>query len=245
MRRDSALISKNMQPVLEQLLVLQNRDQKIRTIERELKMAPVEKKEFEERLASAHAAVEAIKHKGREIEVARKSLELDAHVRRDSIAKLKTQQFQTRKNEEFAALGNEVKRYEAEVQGIEDKELELMDETEKLKPQIAEHEKHLAGQKTQVAEQLGDLKAKIQAIEAELQRLTAERATLAAQIDEEVVERYERLFASKGDAAVVPIEHEVCMGCHMKVTTQTAVRVKGRKEIVGCEQCGRILYLEV
>jgi predicted nucleic acid-binding Zn-ribbon protein len=29
----------------------------------------------------------------------------------------------------------------------------------------------------------------------------------------------------------------------MKVTTQTAVRVKGGKEIVSCEQCGRILYV--
>ena len=33
-----------------------------------------------------------------------------------------------------------------------------------------------------------------------------------------------------------------CMGCHMKLTTQTAVRVKNEKEIVHCEQCGRILY---
>jgi predicted nucleic acid-binding Zn-ribbon protein len=28
----------------------------------------------------------------------------------------------------------------------------------------------------------------------------------------------------------------------MKVTTQTVVRVKGGREIVHCEQCGRILY---
>jgi predicted nucleic acid-binding Zn-ribbon protein len=45
-----------------------------------------------------------------------------------------------------------------------------------------------------------------------------------------------------GDATVVALEHEVCTGCHMKVTTQTAHRVKNGKEIVSCEQCGRILY---
>jgi predicted nucleic acid-binding Zn-ribbon protein len=32
------------------------------------------------------------------------------------------------------------------------------------------------------------------------------------------------------------------MGCHMTLTTQTVVRVKGSREIVHCEQCGRILY---
>jgi uncharacterized protein len=41
---------------------------------------------------------------------------------------------------------------------------------------------------------------------------------------------------------VVALEHEVCTGCHMKVTTQTAHRVKAGKEIVSCENCGRILY---
>ena len=233
-----------MLPVLEQLLVLQNRDQKINLLQRELKSAPVERKAIEDKLAASGAAVDAVKLKVREIEVARKSLELDANTRRDTIAKLKTQQFQTRKNEEFAALGTEVKRYEAEVQSIEDKELELMDETEKLKPSIAAAEKDLAQKKGQIAQQMSDLEAKIKAIETELAQLQAERTTLAAQIDEDLLDRYQRLLASKGDAAVVAVEHEVCTGCHMKVTTQTAVKAKGSLEIVSCEQCGRILYHE-
>ena len=54
--------------------------------------------------------------------------------------------------------------------------------------------------------------------------------------------RFDRLFKSKGDAAVVALEHEVCTGCHMKVTIATVMRVKAGKEIVSCEQCGRILY---
>ena len=66
---------------------------------------------------------------------------------------------------------------------------------------------------------------------------------LAQKIDAEAVERYERLFASKGDAAVVAVEHGVCTGCHMKVTTATVVRARSGSEIVSCEQCGRILYI--
>ena len=57
-----------------------------------------------------------------------------------------------------------------------------------------------------------------------------------------VLERFNRLFTSKGDAAVVALEHDVCAGCHMKVTTATAAAVRAGKEIVSCEQCGRILY---
>jgi predicted nucleic acid-binding Zn-ribbon protein len=89
---------------------------------------------------------------------------------------------------------------------------------------------------------MADLEAKAKTLDAQLQALTAERTELAAKVDEDLLELFERLFVSKGDAAVVALEHEVCTGCHMKVTTQTAHRVKNGKEIVSCEQCGRILY---
>jgi predicted nucleic acid-binding Zn-ribbon protein len=96
--------------------------------------------------------------------------------------------------------------------------------------------------KSQFEQQFASLDTKVTTIEAELQRLETERASLAAGVNEDLLSRYERLFASKGDRAIVPLEHEVCMGCHMKITTQTAVRVKANREVLSCEQCGRILY---
>ncbi len=41
---------------------------------------------------------------------------------------------------------------------------------------------------------------------------------------------------------MVALEHDICTGCHMKVTTATAIHARAGKEIVSCEQCGRILY---
>ncbi len=86
------------------------------------------------------------------------------------------------------------------------------------------------------------MESKDKALDARLAELTKEREEIAAKIDEDLLSRFERLMASKGDAAVVALEHEVCTGCHMKITTQTVHRVKSGKEIVSCEQCGRILY---
>jgi predicted nucleic acid-binding Zn-ribbon protein len=89
---------------------------------------------------------------------------------------------------------------------------------------------------------MADLDAKGKALDSQLKQLTEERTELASKVEEDLLNRFERLFTSKGDAAVVALEHEVCTGCHMKVTAQTAHRVKNGKEIVSCEQCGRILY---
>ena len=180
--------------------------------------------------------------KARQVEVDRKKMELDVGTRETSIARLKTQQYETRKNDEFQALGHEIERYEKEISQIEDQELELMEQADKLKAEIAEEEKRTNTAKESINRQLADLETKGATLQKRLEELNTERTDIAAKIDEDVLNRFERLFASKGDAAIVALEHEVCTGCHMKVTTQTAVQVKASKEIVSCEQCGRILY---
>ncbi len=238
----SAHTIRRVQAELEQLLVLQDRQQKIKQIETEARSLPQQRKSLETQLQATAAGLEALKHRARQLEIERKRLELDVGTRNQSIARLKTQQYETRKNDEFQAMGNEILRYEKEIQQIEDQELELMDQGDKRKVQVAAEDKKAVSARESVKRQVADLEAKAKALEERLRESTRQRSESASTIDEDLLSRFERLFASKGDAAIVALEHEVCTGCHMKVTTQTAVRVKGGKEIVSCEQCGRILY---
>ena len=193
-------------------------------------------------MATTIAGVEALKQKGRQLEIDRKKLELDVGTRTETISRLRTQQYETRKNDEFQAMGHEIERYENEIRKIEDEELELMEQAEKIKTQLEGEEKKAAATKESISRQMKDLEEKSRTLEARLQEVTAQRAELAAKIDEDLLNRFDRLFASKGDAAVVALEHEVCTGCHMKVTSATAASARAGKEIVSCENCGRILY---
>jgi uncharacterized protein len=227
---------------LEQLLILQDREQKIRQIRNEMGTVPLQRKSLEAQLAATSAQVEALRQRARQVEIDRKKLELDVGTRAESIARLKTQQYQTRKNDEFQAIGHEIERYENEIRKIEDDELELMVLGDKLKAELTEEEKKASAVKDSIARQTADLDEKSKALDAQLQGLTKERSELAEKIDEDLLALFEGLFKSKGDAAVVAVEHGVCTGCHMKVTTATAARVKAGKEIVSCENCARILY---
>jgi len=227
---------------LEQLLILQDREQKIRQIRTEIETVPLRRKSLEAQLAESKASVETLRQRVRQAEVDRKKLELDVGTRAESVSRLKTQQYQTRKNDEFQALGHEIERYENEIREIEDDELEVMVLADKIKADLAAEETKAAVTRDSIARQTADLDEKSKALESQLQGLTTERSNLATKIDEDLLARFERLFKSKGDAAVVAIEHGVCTGCHMKVTTATAAGVKAGKEIVNCENCGRILY---
>jgi len=72
--------------------------------------------------------------------------------------------------------------------------------------------------------------------------LEGERPLFTEGVEEDLLDRYNRLFKSKNGIALVTVEHGVCAGCHMQVNTQTILEVKAEKEIIGCPQCGRILY---
>ncbi len=231
-----------MQVELEQLLILQDRAQKIRQVEAELRTLPQERRSLDAQVTAAAAHLEALKQRGRLVEVEKKKLELDVGTRAESIARLKTQQYETRKNDEFSAMGREIERYQNEISGLEDQELELMEQADQLKAQVAAEEKQSATVKESIARQVANLGSKEATLSSRLEELKKERGELAGKVDEDLRDRFDRLFASKGDAAVVALENDFCTGCHMKVTTQTAVRAKGGREIVSCEQCGRILY---
>jgi hypothetical protein len=227
---------------LEQLLILQDREQKIRQIRTEIETVPLRRQSLESQLAASRASVEALKHRARQAEMDRKKLELDVGTRTQTISRLKTQQYQTRKNDEFQAISHEIERYENEIRKIEDEELEVMLLADKIKADLADEENKAAAVKDSITRQTADLDEKSKALESQFEALTRERSELAGKIDEDLLGRFERLFKSKGDAAVVAIEHGVCTGCHMKVTTATASQVRAGKEMVSCENCGRILY---
>ena len=228
---------------LEQLLVLQDRQQKIRQIQTEIKTLPLQRSHLESQLAASAAGVEALKQKGWHLEIDRKRLELDVGTRTETISRLKTQQYQTRKNDEFQAIGHEIERYENEIRRLEDEELEVMLQADTIKAELEAAEKAARATKESISRQLSDLETKSKTLESRQEELAKEREELAGKVDGDLLGRFERLFNSKGDAAIVAIEHGVCTGCHMKVTTATAAGVKAGKEIVSCEQCGRILYL--
>ena len=231
-------------PEIEKLLILQDRDRKLRALRAEHKNAPLEKQSFADKQAAAQAQLDAARQKAKEFELERKKLETEVQGIRDKIAKYQVQKFQTRKNEEFAALSHEIERAEKDIRLIEDRELELMDASDKQKPVIAEAEKTFAAAKGLTERQTTDLDAKIKALGEQITTVEAERTKLAADIDEDLLDTYDRLLKTKHGEAVVGLRHDVCSGCHMKVTPTTSSKARHGKEVVQCENCARILYWE-
>ena len=232
-----------MLEAIEKLLALQDRDQRLRTLRLELQAIPSEIASKQKLIEDAAARLDNARSRFKAIEVEKKALDVEIAAKRDQIARYKTQQLQTRKNEEYSALSHEIENAERAISAIEDKELALMEEAEGLAPQLAAADKAHAEDKTKYEAQIATIREKEGNLKNRIDELAAGRSLLLEGLDEDLIERYDRIFETKNARAVVPVEHDVCTGCHMKVTAQTSLALRSDKSIVSCPQCGRLLHL--
>jgi len=237
-----AVSLRSMLEVIEKLLVLQDRDRKIRRVEAELAHIEPERQALKGKANSANANLEAAKQRVRQIESDRKRLELEVEAKQAQIARYANQQLQTRKNEEYKALANEIENCKAEINRIEDQEIALMEQAEAAQKDVARLTVEANEAKKQMDELVAQLAAREKNLQQEFASLQSNRADLAAAVDESTRSRYERLARNKGENVVVGINHGVCGGCHMKLPTQTLVACQAAQELVTCINCGRILY---
>lgn len=231
-----------MRETIERLLILQDRDKKLRHVQTQLARIEPERREFKAKEAVAQQELDRAKQKVKELESRRKDLELEVQAKKQLIEKYALQQFQTRKNDEYRALAHEIEMCKEAIFKIEDQELELMEQGEQAQKEVARATQAANETKKLVAEQIAQLNTREANLKKELEEFQTNRAELAAAVDDSVRSRYERLVKSKGENVVVGVSHGVCGGCHMRVPAQILVSCQQQQEIVSCTNCGRILY---
>ena len=88
-----------MLDVIEKLLTLQDRDQRLRSFQTEIIHLPEERKAREQQLADSASRLEKAKSRAKEIEIVKRNLEVEAGAKRDAIARYYQQQLHRRRNE--------------------------------------------------------------------------------------------------------------------------------------------------
>ncbi len=233
-----------MQDEVRALLILQDRDRRLLALAKDLEKLPQDEVRAKAKLAGDEAAVAKAHQALLDCELRVKKIELDAETRRTTIKRLKLQQFETRKNEEFVALGHEITRYEKDLDDFETTELEAMDEVDRLRAAQKTAEAALAHTRKLVEEDLAMIAQRRARMEADRIETQAEREKLLANVPESVIPLYNRLMKTKDGLAIAPLRDGKCEGCHMKLIASTIMKVQTGKEIAQCEDCGRILYVE-
>ena len=227
---------------IEKLLILQDRDRKINRVQQELAQIAPERESLRAKAGSTQSQLDAAKTRVKQIESERKQRDLEVEAKKSQIEKYANQQLQTRKNEEYKALAHEIEMAKDAIFRIEDQEIALMEQAEVAQKEVIRATLEANEAKKLADTQIAELGQREENFKKELAALQSGRAELASAVDEVARSRYDRILKSKGDNAVVGIDHGVCGGCHMKLQQQLIVMCQAQKELVTCSSCGRILY---
>jgi predicted nucleic acid-binding Zn-ribbon protein len=232
-----------MLPEVRALLILQDRDRRLLNLSKDLEKLPSEEARAKSKLAADEAAVAKSHDALIAADLKVKKIDMETETRRTTIKRLKIQQFETRKNDEYQAFNHEITRYEKEIDGLETKELEAMEEVDQARSAQAVAKAALAHTQQLVQEDLAAIITRRERMEAEVRELTVERATLASQVpNEAALTLYERLMRTKSGLAVAPLNDGKCGGCHMKLIASSVINAQAAQVLAQCENCGRILY---
>ena len=148
----------------------------------------------------------------------------------------------TKDSKELVNLEKEVKGLKSQIGPKEDALLGLMSQVEEIEAKMkttAEELERLKREWKQRQETLGQSKGEVETV---LAKLKEDRDRLGQQIDSEVLNTYERLRLTKGQA-VVKVERGKCQGCHITVPTSQWQKAKAG-DLIQCTSCNKILYLE-
>jgi predicted nucleic acid-binding Zn-ribbon protein len=80
-------------------------------------------------------------------------------------------------------------------------------------------------------------------IQAELATHSAARVALSAEIAPDLVSLYERIRSERGGVGAARLEGGTCLGCHTKLPSVEAERIRAEGGLQRCDNCRRILVV--
>jgi len=142
---------------------------------------------------------------------------------------------------ELASLQHEAEGLKSRRSQMEDKELEIMEQTEQTESSATQTGNELKILESGWQRQQQQLSSEMAEVKLILSDLKHKRQTLSASIDAQATELYDKLKTQKG-TAVARVEQGICQGCRISLSAAELQQVR-TGNLVQCSNCGRILFL--
>jgi predicted nucleic acid-binding Zn-ribbon protein len=227
---------------LASLIALQQLDTAADAARKRLAELPAAEKAIEADLSAAAAALEGVKGRLQQNQLARRALEKDVAVVDARLAKFDDHKAAVKTNQEYTALLHEIATAKQDKDVIEEKILVLMEEADGLAAELKADERVLADKKKAGDQAKAALAAERGTLEAELAKLAHQRTGETRGVDAPLLARYEQLLKQRRGQAVARMNGELCTACHVRLRPHIAQMIRRNDEIVPCESCQRILY---
>ncbi len=232
-----------MHNIKELLRNLQDVDEEIVRIENDLIEIPEKIKKLEEKIKDENQNLQQAEEGIKDLKKNEKLKELSLQETEEKIAKLSTQLYSAKTNEEYKAFLREIEFAKQEKRKIEDEILELMEEIEEKEKKLPEVKKKIEENIKKLKDEKEKENKRIKELEGKIKELTETRGRILKEIPEQYVKIYEKIRKNKEGIAVARVtEDNRCSVCLNPVPLQKVIEIKNQQnKLFFCEYCGRIL----
>ncbi|MCU1229169.1 MAG: Zn-ribbon protein nucleic acid-binding protein [Acidobacteria bacterium] len=173
----------------------------------------------------------------------RRRVEGELSDQQELLKKYQGQLMQVKNQQQYAAAWKEIDATRKHVKELEDSALKQMGDIDVIQKQLDDRNAAHADLKARYDEayaawqsSLGDLRGEANALKKKAEKI---EATLAEGLKRE----FHRVFKQRQGIAVAPVAAESCSACRSRIRPALSQQLK-RGDLVHCEGCHRILYLE-
>jgi len=234
----------NFNEQLKKLINLQQIDSEIFDLKIELEAFPAKIEEMDRILETKKTGMENADAKLKAIQVQKSERETDMQAAEEKIQKYDSELAQIKTNKEYKAMLEQIDGVKADVSLLEEKILELFDQIEEAQAELKkekdifeEESKKNEGEKQKINEER-------KKVESRLAELNGNRAGITKDIDESILKRYDKILENRGRSALSKVNGEFCEECNMRLRPQVINEAHLKNDIVVCENCSRILYVQ-
>lgn len=234
-----------MKAELSKLIELQKTDTNLRRLKQALDTADERRAEIEQEFEQHAFSIREIQKKRDDLHATRADLERQIAENKTYLERAERNLKHAQNSKEYETAMRETDALQKQIAAFETQIVEAMDEAEGVDKELEERADEINSHDAKRGAAMSEFDTQLAADKAEFERETAHRAAAFATLPERLAAVYDRLAQRSRDGiAVAEVVGGACSACFMHLRPQVQVNVKKGDEIITCESCTRILYIQ-
>ncbi|MCY4554302.1 MAG: hypothetical protein OXC79_11580 [Candidatus Poribacteria bacterium] len=248
------MANESLRQQLALLYQLQERDSELLSIQQKLQTIPRQIEQLEAGVAKYEADIAAKSEELTEVEKVQRAKNAEIEMNAVQREKYQTEQRTATSNEAYNAFERQIEFLDEQDDAAEDTILTLMEESDRLKKELAELDVEVNREKEKTAAETEQFRQELRTLETDREEKLKQRKAFLPKIDKVRRDEYHRwvkaqLTSESGmkrlkSGFMALGKDGTCGSCRIAIQPQTLKEAQKYEKPVYCSSCKRLLYVE-
>lgn len=195
------------------------------------------------RYQEARSSMSRLEEKLTALTLERRKIDGDLQAEQETLKKYQGQLMQVKNQQQYSAAWKEIDASRKKIKEFEDAELAKMGEIEETQKQLDALREQSSALTDEWEAAHGEWQASLASVRDSIGSIRERAAGLEAGIPAAPLRQFKRILEQRHGIGLALVEGEACSICRFKVRSQALIDIK-RGDLLTCEGCRRILYIE-